>query len=304
MTLTLSVPPDYRLWSLVVSHGWSVLPPFRVDRSRRELSFAASLDDGTPIDVAVRQTADRLRVRVSSPRPFARTSGPAIRRIVTAVLRIDEDVSELHRMARRHPEYRWVPRYGAGRILRAPTAFEDAVKMICTTNCSWSLTEAMVGRLVERLGVSTGDRRAFPTAKDMASKPESFYRNVIKAGYRSPFLVELARRCASGDLDLEQLRSDSLTPEAKEAMLRGIKGIGPYAADNLLRLHGAYHRFAHDSWITKAYAERYHRGRRVANRTIERRYRGFGRFRGLLYWLDMTRPWYERDEDFGMEVEA
>jgi N-glycosylase/DNA lyase len=286
----------------VVSHGWSVLPPFQIDRTRRILSFAAVLADGTPAVFAARQRRHLVIVAVSSSGPLASGHRSELRRIATAVLRFDEDLTSLHRESRRHPSFRWLSRYGAGRILRAPSAFEDAVKMICTTNCSWSLTEAMVGRLVEHLGTPAGDRKAFPTPAAMAAKPESFYRNKIKAGYRSPFLVELARRCASGELDLERLRYGSMTHEEKEAWLRGIKGIGPYAADNLLRLHGVYHRFAHDSWITKVYAERYHHGRRVSDRTIERRYRAFGPFRGLMYWLDMTRPWYERDEDFGLET--
>lgn len=304
MTLAFRVPSDYRLWSLVVSHGWSVLPPFQIDRARRILSFAAVLADGTPAVFAARQRGHHVKVDVVPADAIDTHRRVELRRIATAVLRFDEDLTLLHRTARRHPSYRWVPRHGAGRILRAASAFEDAVKMILTTNCSWSFTEALVGRLVEHLGVPASDRKAFPTPAAMAAKPESFYRNVIKAGYRSPFLVELARRCASGELDIERLRHGSMTDEEKELFLRSIKGIGPYAADNLLRLHGVYHRFAHDSWITKVYAERYHRGRRVSDRTIERRYHAFGQFRGLMYWLDMTRPWYERDEDLGLEEDA
>lgn len=304
MRLEFKVHSDYRLWSLVVSHGWSVLPPFQIDRARHSLSFATLLSDGSPAVLAARQRGNVVTVDVASSDLIAPQRRAELRRIATAVLRFDEDLTRLHRESRRHPAFRWVPRYGAGRILRAASAYEDAVKMILTTNCSWSLTEAMVGRLVEHLGVPARDRKTFPTPAAMAAQPESFYRTVIKAGYRSPFLVELARRCASGELNMERLRDGSMTDEQKESFLLNIKGIGPYAADNLLRLHGVYHRFAHDSWITKVYAERYHRGRRVSDRTIERRYRAFGRFRGLMYWLDMTRPWYERDEDFGLETNA
>ena len=50
-------------------------------------------------------------------------------------------------------------------MLRSPTVFEDLVKMICTTNCSWALTEKMVTGLVENLGRETNDgRRSFPHA--------------------------------------------------------------------------------------------------------------------------------------------
>ena len=305
MLLTLSLPRDFRLWSLVLSHGWSVLPPFRIDRDRRSLGFASVLQSGNAVAVSVAERRRSLRCHVDSPTPLTNSDRAEVRTTIRSVLRLDEDLAPLHRVARRHPGYRWVPRFGAGRILRAPTAFEDTVKMICTTNCSWSLTVQMVTRLVGKLGhVVVGGQRAFPTPEAMASQPERFYRTVIRAGYRSPYLLELARRCVTGELNLERLRTETMTAEEKTALLRAIKGVGPYAADHLLRLHGVYDRFAHDSWITKQFAERYHGGRRVKDVTIERRYKEFGSFQGLMYWLDMTKEWYERDEDFSREVTA
>ncbi len=301
MVLSIPLPPLYRLWTLALSHGWSDLPPFSIDRSTHTISFAFLLPSRRAVSVDATQHGRTLRCQIECQKTLTATDRTAIRDIVRSVLRIDEDLRPLHRIARQHPRYRWVVRHGAGRILRAPSAFEDTVKMICTTNCSWSLTVLMVSRLVQALGEPSGKRKAFPTAQAMAAKPESFYRNVIRAGYRSPYLLELARSTTSGTLDLERLRTITLTGEEKQELLLSVKGIGPYAADNLLRLHGVYDRFAHDSWITKVYSETYHEGRRVQNTTIERRYREFGPFQGLMYWLDMTRPWYERDKVLGME---
>src|SRR6266545_2400997 len=48
------------------------------------------------------------------------------------------------------PDLRWALARGAGRLLRSPTVFEDAVKTLCTTNCSWALTRLMVERLCAR----------------------------------------------------------------------------------------------------------------------------------------------------------
>ena len=42
-------------------------------------------------------------------------------------------------------------------MLRAPGLFEDAVKMLFTTNCSWAATRGMVVRLIELAG--DGQRR-------------------------------------------------------------------------------------------------------------------------------------------------
>ena len=46
---------------------------------------------------------------------------------------------------------------------------------------------------------------AFPTPDVMAAAPASFYRDVVRAGYRGAYLIELARRVASGEVDLEAL---------------------------------------------------------------------------------------------------
>ncbi len=304
MVLSIPLPPLYRLWTLALSHGWSDLPPFSIDRSTHAISFAFLLPSGQAVSVDATQRGRTLQCQVACRRTLTAADQTAIRDVIRSVLRIDEDLRPLHRVARKHSRYRWVVRHGAGRILRAPSAFEDTVKMICTTNCSWSLTVLMVSRLVDALGVPAGRRKTFPTPQAMADRPESFYRNVIRAGYRSPYLVELARSTSSGAIDLERLRNHPLTKLEKQELLLSVKGVGPYAADNLLRLHGVYDRFAHDSWITKVYAETYHQGRRVKDATIERRYREFGPFQGLMYWLDMTRPWYERDKVLGQEEDV
>ena len=53
--------------------------------------------------------------------------------------------------------------------------------------------------------------------------PISFYRKNIKAGYRSPFLLEFAEKVASGKLDVECWRSSELTTESLFKELRLLK---------------------------------------------------------------------------------
>src|SRR5438128_2563303 len=78
------------------------------------------------------------------------------------------------------------------------------VKTICTTNCAWSATVRMVTALVENLGepAAGGGARAFPSAEAMAAAPESFYRDVVRAGYRSAYLRSLAAGVADGSVEL------------------------------------------------------------------------------------------------------
>ena len=184
-------------------------------------------------------------------------------------------------------------------MLRSPSVFEDVVKMICTTNCTWALTEIMVNNLVDKLGETFDDsHKSFPSPEALAGTSEKFLRKDIKAGYRSPFLLEFAEKVASGKLDIECLRSSDLSTEELFKELRSIKGVGVYSAGNLLKLLGRYDYLGLDSWSRGKYYELYHQGRAVSDRTIERRYKQLGKWRGLFFWLEMTKHWYDHEFPF------
>src|SRR5436189_6010952 len=105
------------------------------------------------------------------------------------MLRLDDDIGAFYQLLVDDDDFNWIAEQGAGRLLRSPTVFEDLVKMICTTNCSWALTEKMVTGLVTELGTaSDDDRKSFPSASAMAAQSVEFYRDKIRAGYRSPYL--------------------------------------------------------------------------------------------------------------------
>ena len=182
-------------------------------------------------------------------------------------------------------------------MLRSPTVFEDLVKTMCTTNCSWALTYKMVAGLVNELGRESHDgRRSFPTPEAMASKTERFYRDVIRAGYRAPYFKELAERVASGALDVESwARSELETPDLRREM-KTVKGVGDYAAENLLKLIGRYDCLALDSWVRGTFKRTRNGGRKTSDKKIERYYARFGEWRGLALLCDMTRDWLESDE--------
>src|SRR5206468_6298135 len=133
-----------------------------------------------------------------------------IERGVRHILRLDDDMTEFYRTLQSDERLSWITEVNAGRLLRSSTVWEDLVKTICTTNCSWALTRKMIENLVEKLGEPASDgRKSFPTAEAMALQTEAFYRDEIRAGYRSPYFVELAENVAGGKLDVEQwLNSD------------------------------------------------------------------------------------------------
>jgi N-glycosylase/DNA lyase len=208
------------------------------------------------------------------------------------MLRLDEDLSAFYARAAEDPELAWAAA-GAGRWLRSPTVFEDLVKTICTTNCTWSATERMVGALVGELGtpaVSAPDRRSFPSPAAMAEAGDDFYSGVAKAGYRGAYLRTIAREVAEGRLDLEALADPALPDAEVVERLLALPGVGPYACAHMMMLLGRYRQLILDSWTRPTYRRLAGRPR-VTDKGIERAFRRYREYAGLAFWLMLTRDW-------------
>ena len=295
MEISIATPSDFSFKRTVMSHGWYDLPPFEFDDKTQRLTRVIDLPGNRPITVTVAK--GKRSVVVTAGRPLGKRAAERVVRDVRHMLRLDEDMTSFYEAVRQDPEFSWIAASGAGRMLRGATIFEDLVKMICTTNCSWSLTDKMVNSLVEALGAPSIDgRQAFPTPESMASAPEQFYRDTVRAGYRAPYLKELAERVSSGSHDVEGwLTSDLPTPELMREMKK-VKGVGTYAAENMLRLVGRYDGLALDSWVRAKFARARNGGRKASDKKIARYYRRFGAWSGLALWCDMTHDWLEAEE--------
>jgi 3-methyladenine DNA glycosylase/8-oxoguanine DNA glycosylase len=292
MQLTVRAPNDFNFYRTVLSHGWCALPPFELDRERWKLTRVLDLDRGKPVTIEVSARRGGLKILVS--RQVNDRATQKIIRDVRHMLRLDDDLKSFYEMTSSEADFAWIGEQGAGRLLRSPTVFEDLVKMICTTNCSWALTEKMVSSLVKELGTASDDgRKSFPTAGVMAQKPTAFFRDKIRSGYRAPYLKELADRVASGELDVESwLTSDASLPDLMKEM-KSVKGVGNYAAENVLKLIGRYDGLALDSWTRAKFAELRNKGRAANDKKILRFYSRFNSWRGLVLWCDMTREWVD-----------
>ncbi|HLB62396.1 MAG TPA: Fe-S cluster assembly protein HesB [Actinomycetota bacterium] len=287
------------LWRTLASHGFAELPPMRLDEEARTLETTLPLARGRPRTVRIGTGPNGAgRIQVLGPVP-SQASLALVRSGVLHVLRMDEDLSGFYSATAGDPDLAWISR-GAGRMLRSPTVFEDVVKTICTTNCAWSATERMVGAIVEHLGERAPAApldgpwgRAFPSPATMAQAPESFYREVARAGYRGAYLIALARSVADGEVDLEALAADRELPDDEvERRLLALPGVGPYAAAHVMTTIGRYSRLILDSWTRPKYARLVGK-KHVADRTMERRFRRYGAYAGLAFWLFLTRDWVD-----------
>jgi 3-methyladenine DNA glycosylase/8-oxoguanine DNA glycosylase len=284
------------LWRTIVSHGVASLPPAQVDEEARVMTITVPVATAKPRTIRIHEgPRRRARIDVLGPRPGSRTE-TALRKVVAQVLNLGENLAPLYEVAAADHALSWAAA-GAGRMFRSPTVYEDVVKTICTTNTTWSATERMVGALVENLGAPSagGHGRAFPTPAVMASAPDTFYRDVVRAGYRGAYLRTLATGVAAGAIGLEELRdapADELPDEEVAARLLALPGVGPYAAAHVMMLLGRHSRLILDSWTRPKYA-RLNGGRKAADRQIERRFKRYGPYAGLAFWLYLTRDWVE-----------
>ncbi len=292
MEITLATPASFNFKRTVISHGWCELPPFAFDQDNWTLTRVLDPGNSLPLTISIAEGRRALKIGLSGRQNKAQTD--RILKNVAHMMRLDDELGPFYRAVKTDPGFSWIARQGAGRLLRSPTVFEDLVKMICTTNCSWSLTKKMVAGLVQSLGRESKDgRRAFPSPEAMALMPLRFFVNEVRAGYRAPYLKELADRVAAGSLSVEDwLTSPLPTPELIK-QIKTVKGVGDYAAENLLKLLGRYDGLALDSWTRATFVRVRNNGRKASDKKIARYYSRFKEWRGLALWCDMTQDWLD-----------
>ena len=220
----------------------------------------------------------------SSGRRAGRPRAGGVLAGVVTVLRLDHDLSALLREGRRRSR----PRVGRDRRrphAPGPTVFEDVVKTVCTTNCTWSATVRMVNALVEHLGDAGvgGDGPLDQRVPD--ARADGGDARVLLSGRRSARATE-ARTCArsrapSPTASSTSRRSRAATPE--RAPGRGARatrswrcpGVGPYAAAHIMMTIGRNSRLILDSWTRPKYARLVGR-KTVSDAQIRRRFARYG----------------------------
>jgi N-glycosylase/DNA lyase len=284
------------------SHGLASLPPMRLGENANVLELTLPIYGFPARTVLVSESGPEHGIVSAVGPPPGREEGERIFAAVRRVLRLDEDLSGFYALVARDPDLSWGTK-GAGRMVRSPTVFEEVVKTLCTTNCAWSATIRMVSALVEHLGEKAPEApqtgpwgRAFPTPEAMAGAGEEFYRDVVRAGYRGRYLRALSRSVSGGKLDLESLDAppEELPDEELEKRLLALPGIGPYAAAHVMMMLGRYSRLILDSWTRPTYARLVGKPS-VADEEIEERFYPYGPYKGLAFWLYLTRGWVDED---------
>ncbi|NUO16898.1 MAG: hypothetical protein HUU03_10710, partial [Planctomycetaceae bacterium] len=227
----LRTPPSFEFRRTVLSHGWAELPPFHLELDSWQLER-----DGWSV-----REAPGAQIALEG------RTGRQAQEEIARCLNFDADLSGFYEMCTRppgrgEPDLTWVPDVGAGRLLRCPTVFEDLVKMVCTTNCSWSLTERMVAGLMD-LG---GGR--FPAAARIAEAGAGGLQ-ALSFGYRAEAVARIAAAVAEGRIEPETWLDPNLPSATLREQILSLPGCGPYVADNVSKLCGHFDGLGLDSWV-------------------------------------------------------
>ncbi len=285
MNLTLSARPPFNFNSVVKSHGWVQLAPFRFDEDSKTLFYTDRLSNGRVLDYRITGSSKAVNVAITGK--LNKLERNEVIEKVTWMFGLDADFSDFYKAARKEPKLRRAEKLAHGRVLRSPTFFEDVIKTILTTNTLWGATKRMNLNLIASFSdpLADSDKRAFPTPDRIAASSPEVLKEAVRVGYRAPAIHELAARVMSRELDIESFKSSTLPTSELRAELLKLRGVGPYAAANLLMILGRHDFIPIDSWALKLVSHEWYRGKPVTPKQVERRFEKWGEFKGLAYWF-------------------
>lgn len=263
---------------VALSHGWLFLPPFSWDAGTRVLTRWERLRSGAVVSLSLTGVEGGVRLRSAVRGADAAELEARARRM----LAMGTDLSGFHKLCADVPGLAEAAARRRGRFLRCPTVWEDLVKTLFTVNTTWRQTIGMTARLLELCGPGEGPH-PFPEPHEVAPLEESLLRERCRVGFRAGPLAALARAMADGTLDLEALREPSLPDAEVEARLHALRGIGPYAAANVMMLLGRHDHLPVDSWFRRTVRDGWFGGRDVPDRELTAAFERFRPYRTLVY---------------------
>jgi 3-methyladenine DNA glycosylase/8-oxoguanine DNA glycosylase len=136
----------------IASHGVAELPPNRLDLEARTFETTLPVPNGAR-SIHLTATDGKLRIEAAGGTVRGHTSD-ALTTTVRHMFRLDEDLSGFYAVVSTDGELAWCAT-GAGRMLRAPTVFEDVVKTRWTPI---RISEGRGRRHADHCGLSSAER--------------------------------------------------------------------------------------------------------------------------------------------------
>lgn len=293
--ILIEAAPQFDFRQTVLSHGWLMLAPYTWDANSGTLQYIYQPAAGDIQRLQLSAATNGVRLALPDCQRLTPALESEVRAAVKRMLNINWDLSAFYAAMRDHDGYDWLERERQGRILVCPTLWEDLAKVLLTTNTGWAQTVSMSQRLCQ-LGAphpTVHACHAFPSPQRIASMDIDDLNDAVKAGYRTAYLHELAHKIASGALNLDawhSLDSANLVKAAKT-----LKGFGDYAAGTIARMMGHFNQIAIDSACHAMFAASHNQGVKADEKSIKAHYEIFGKWRGLIQWMDIMRYYAAHD---------
>src|SRR6266496_5079858 len=113
---------SFNFISVVNSHGWRQLAPFSYDEDANMLSYVLRLSNGGGIEVKLHDGIDGVKLETQR---LNKSEQKEVTDTVTWMFGLDMNFTPFYTAARGEPKLAHVKKRSLGRLLRAPTLFED-----------------------------------------------------------------------------------------------------------------------------------------------------------------------------------
>jgi 3-methyladenine DNA glycosylase/8-oxoguanine DNA glycosylase len=286
-SVKVHVPRTFSFLATVLGHGWHELPPFEFDENRTTLTRVEDAEHGGLL--RFEDAGDAVRIVSADGVEWPAHVRTAIGKRAEQILALDVDLDGFAAAVEGKERYAWAIAAGFGRPLRSPSVWEDLAKTLLTTNTTWVVTRQMVTRLCSLGDARPDGRHTFPSPERIAGMAPEELEASARAGYRTNYLHELARRIAGGEIDPESWRSADMASSDMFKEIHALKGFGPYAAAAVMRLLGRHDYLAIDTSVRDVFRVQIAGGTPVTDREVIQYYDQFGRWKGLAAWADLMR---------------
>jgi len=230
-SLRIPLPEPFAVdWALTCLRGSSFGTPFdavRPDGVRRVLRLADQL---VAVDFTFGRVARELRVTVVAADPPTGGAATELRRVVSHLWGLDDDLPACHAALGEDPWLRpLLQRYAGLRMVRAASLYEALLSAILGQQISVASAQSMRRRLMGALGGRLGAQADYPApARLLQAGPEGLLALGITR-QKARYLLAVAERAADGAL--EPARFAGIPDQEAIARLCEIAGVGRWTAE-------------------------------------------------------------------------
>ena len=286
MQFEIKIKKPFSFVATMKTHGWFQLPPFYWDEDARVLNWATCIQNSKHL-VRLQDSRETPSFSYVLCDVDDAALQPTVEQKFRYIMNLNLDLSGYYRLCEQDPLMAQVPKRGIGRLMRAESLFEDVFKSICATNVQWTQAVKMVHNIA-----ALGDNLAgteffvFPSPHQIVKVGEDFLKERGRVGYRSSYLIELAKRFTDGEPDAARVESGDMLPNEMKKYFLSFKGVGKTTAHYLMALHGHYEEMAVDSLVIKYMKAMHFNGETPTEKQVVQFYERFGRWRYLIYWME------------------